>query len=65
MQAHQNTIEVEIVSKVRSGGRVTAFELEAVGGGELPAWTPGSHIELRWTTDGQEFVRTCLRSSEA
>ena len=27
MQAHQNTIEVEIVSKVRSGGRVTAFEL--------------------------------------
>lgn len=57
MQAHQNTIEVEIVSKVRSGGRVTAFELEAVGGGELPAWTPGSHIELRWTTDGQEFVR--------
>lgn len=57
MQAHQNMLEVEIVAKSRSGARIFAFELAAVGGGDLPAWTAGAHIELRWVADGREYVR--------
>lgn len=57
MEAHQNAIEVEIVAKYRAGARIFAFELEAVGGGELPPWSAGSHVELRWESEGREFIR--------
>lgn len=57
MQAYQNTIEVEVVAKARSGDRIFTFDLAAVDGGDLPPWTPGSHIELRWELGGQEYIR--------
>lgn len=57
MQVHQNAIEVEIVAKARSGARVFVFELAAVGGGDLPPWTPGAHIEMKWEAEGREYTR--------
>lgn len=52
-----NTIEMEIAAKVVTGSRTVAFDLVPVEGGELPDWPAGSHIELKWTTDGQEIIR--------
>jgi len=57
MQTPQHAIEVEIAARTVTGGRNVAFDLVAVDGGDLPPWTAGSHIELRWTADGQEFIR--------
>lgn len=48
---------MEIAAKVVTGSRTVAFDLVPVEGGELPDWQAGSHIELKWTTDGQEIIR--------
>lgn len=57
MQASSQTIEVEIAARTAADRRHVVFDLVAAEGGDLPPWTAGSHIELRWVSDGQEYVR--------
>lgn len=53
----QNAIEVRVAAKAITGVSTAVIELETLDGSDLPAWKAGSHIELSWTVDGQEFVR--------
>lgn len=57
MRMNENLIELEIAAKFVAGRQSIAFDLVAKDGRDLPKWTAGSHIELKWSLEGQEFVR--------
>jgi len=48
-----------------AGARSVAFDLQSTDGGPLPAWTPGSHIELLLPLSGGEAVRPYSLCGEA
>ncbi|MCU1529648.1 MAG: hypothetical protein JWP75_3411 [Frondihabitans sp.] len=43
---HDTEFEVQVVSRTRSAEGVELFELAALPGSTLPAWTPGAHIDV-------------------
>ncbi|HOE41011.1 MAG TPA: PDR/VanB family oxidoreductase [Rhodoferax sp.] len=53
----QNAIEVKVVAKAITAVSTAVIDLETLDGSDLPAWKAGSHIELSWSVDGQDFVR--------
>ncbi len=46
MSAPKGDFEVEVLAVEPAADGVVVIELGARGGGELPAWTPGAHIDL-------------------
>lgn len=53
----QEAIELVVRSRAETGQTNVVFELVAADGADLPAWTPGAHIELILDLGGRELVR--------
>lgn len=47
----RSDLKVQVVGKSLIADRIAAFEFEAIDQGQLPAWTPGAHIDV-WTPSG-------------
>ena len=62
---NQEFRELRIRHRGPTGGRSVVFDIEAPDGSELPAWTPGSHIELKLTVGGTELIRQYSLCGEA
>ena len=46
LEPAEQLTSVSVVGKERSSDGVVALTLRAVGGGRLPAWEPGAHVDL-------------------
>src|ERR1700761_6397877 len=53
MDSEQRHLELTVVSKRQVADDIFMFELRPRSGGELPAFTPGSHITVK-TPSGQK-----------
>ncbi len=52
-------LEVEVTAREAVAEGVVALELRRPGGGELPAWQPGAHVDLVLDTDLERQYSLC------
>lgn len=57
--AAEQELKVEVTVREEVADGVVALELRRAGGGELPAWEPGAHIDLVLDTDLERQYSLC------
>ncbi|MFR9807130.1 PDR/VanB family oxidoreductase [Pseudonocardia sp. RS010] len=57
--AAEQELKVEVTAREEVADGVVALELRRAGGGELPAWEPGAHIDLVLDTDLERQYSLC------
>ncbi|MCA1217889.1 PDR/VanB family oxidoreductase [Streptomyces sp. 8L] len=53
----ESDLELVVTGTESVAKGILGITLASPDGAELPAWTPGAHIDLRFTSRGTEFVR--------